>query len=98
MNKPNSNESDHWKEIQLQINEYLQEILLQIEWHYGDCRAPFFYPIEYKCIVNKAGIVKYAATIALDQGDDERLRYMAETPDILFKLIKKDITNKYGLT
>lgn len=97
MNKPNSDKSEHWEEIRLQINGYLQEILLQIEWHYGDCRAPFLYPPEYQVVAYKAGIVEYAATIILDQGDDEKLRYKSENPDILFKLIKEDITNKYAL-
>lgn len=42
----------HWQFIQNDINQNIEKILSRIEWHYGDCRAPFEYPPEYSEYVN----------------------------------------------
>lgn len=97
MGRPSRDELEHWDEIQHQINGYLQEILFRIEWHYGDCRAPFRYPPEYQLIIHEKDIPEYAAVITLDMGEDETLVYKAQTPDILFQLIKEDIHNKFAV-
>ncbi len=86
-----------WEEMQLRINHYLGEILLKIEWHYGDCRAPFRYPPSYNLVSHKDKTIEYICTIKLDLGGDESLRFSSYNPEELYKKIKEDIDEKYAV-
>ncbi len=100
MNDNNLNNicSDDWEGVQDSINTYLANILFKIEWHYGDCRAPFFYPPEYNLIRRADNTTEYTCTIKLDLGENESLQYTSSEPADLVKAIKNDIDKKYLMT
>ena len=87
----------NWEEVQNQINIYLEEILLKIEWRYGEGRSPFHFPPDYKIIHHDDLTTEYICSITLDLGEEETLQYRAPDPANLFGITKKEIGKKFAL-
>lgn len=90
-----SQEAEHeWGDAREQITFFLNDVLLKIEWEYGECRAPFKIPPEF--LINQTGIMtEYVCEIALDLVDEEYIIYRAESAQKLLEMIKKDIHEKF---
>lgn len=80
----------YWFEAQDEITKYTEELLSNIEWNYGDNRAPFKYPPKYELAEGK-----YRCTIELeDKGGN--LIYENDNPRELSKEVKADLAQRYS--
>ena len=93
MDTLNTELNERWEKTKVRIKSYLEEILLKIEWHYGECRAPFMYPPEFDLTFDDK--TEFVCIIKLDPIESGELRYSAEDPNELFAIIKSDIDEKY---
>ena len=85
--------NERWEKTKERINSYLEEILLKIEWRYGDCRAPFLFPPVYDIIIKDK--IEYVCIVTIDPAEFGELRYTAEDPFELFYKVKEDINEKF---
>ena len=98
MNKDYSidNKIKNWEDVQNHINEYLIQILRKIEWRYGNGRAPFKFPPNYRWIEKDKGLSEYICDLVLDFGEDEKLNYHSHSPNELYEVIKHDIDERFA--
>lgn len=87
---------DDWETIQQKINKYLVELLYDIEWHYGENRAPFIYPPIYETNSKKDGI-SYCCSITLEDCDNFVLKYESLNPSNLFETVSEDISKRFTI-
>jgi hypothetical protein len=86
------------EDMLFEVKYYLEQVLANIEWKYGDNRAPFKYPPELKVIDDEKGVSSYVCIIETDFGDDdEKISYTAGSPEALLAKVKKDIPRRFNL-
>lgn len=91
-----SKHGSEWAETQNQINSFLVEILMKIEWRYGEGRAPFKFPPEYIITANKCGVRFYKCIITVEYEPPEVLIYSNKTPGELLTQVIKSMESKFS--
>lgn len=86
-----------WQLAQQEILVFLMEFLYQIEWHYGDNRAPFHYPPEFSLIMKPDGRHIYQCSIETDLGvPEERILMTADSPESLPEAVRCEILGRFS--
>jgi hypothetical protein len=91
----NSINNKEWLETQEKINSFLTDILLKIEWHYGEGRAPFVFPAEFITIPGKDLRMEYRCIITLEFNEGEKLEFNSEIPSEILNQVKKDFEKRF---
>lgn len=90
------NESENWDEARKSVLEILTEILLKIEWHYGDNRAPFRFPPTFKATARPDGSTIYQCVIETDLGEpEEQIILSAGSPESLPDIVRMSISERF---
>jgi len=91
------NESKNWDEARKRVLEILTEILLKIEWHYGDNRAPFRFPPNFGVNTGPDGSTIYQCVIETDLGEpEERIILSAGSPESLPDIVRMSISERFS--
>ncbi len=91
-------EQEKWEAVQQEILGFLVEFLHQIEWHYGENRAPIKHPPKFLVYGEDDGKLSYSCTIETDFGEPEEfIRCVAPTPGKLIDEVKHIIKQRFPL-
>ena len=85
-----------WENIKIKIEQFLEKVLLKIEWHYGEGRAPFVFPPVFKKTRNKNGEYNYRCTIKSDFPESNTFVYESKEVSVLLKNVIDDIDNRFA--
>lgn len=88
--------SDEWEQAKLQIEMYLEKLLLKIEWRYGDCRAPFVYPPAFEAVWLEDGTREYRCIVKSDFNDGEPPVFKSAKPSDLPAMIINDFSRRFS--
>ena len=87
-----------WEEGQQKVLEYLVDILHQIEWHYGDNRAPFKYPPLFHTGIDPLENRYYECIIETDLEEPvEKFVFRAGSPEGLVEKVKFEVPKQFHL-
>jgi hypothetical protein len=87
-----------WEEIQVRITAELERILLKIEWYYGDNRAPFRFPPQFKIRSSKSNCPQYCCILQPDGSEDEPpWMFCADSPSALYNQVQEQLPGYLGL-
>lgn len=97
LKEDNTNTGDdfNWELAKGEIMDYLERLLLKIEWLYGENRAPFLYPPIFESFINEKGTNEYKCTIELDLAGKGNMVFQSDNPATLLKEIESEIQQRF---
>jgi hypothetical protein len=78
-------------ETRQKINNFLEKILLEIEWKYGDNRAPFKWPPVHLNFLN----IFYICKILYEDSKPEFI--ISTNPEKLFKKVQESVKKRVNI-
>lgn len=88
---------EEWESVKIKIEEYLEKLLIKIEWKYGDCRAPFVYPPTFKIVKLDNDSVEYRCIIKYDLGENELMIFKSEDASNLLPQVIEKLAGMFPL-
>jgi len=83
--------------VQQEILGFLVTFLHQIEWRYGENRAPIKYPPDFSIVINQDGSHSYVCMIETDFGEpEERIHFSSDSVDGLIEGVKLGLIGRFG--
>ena len=87
---------EEWHQAQDEILIYVENFLTQIEWKYGENRAPIKYPPDFYELFSEEHGIDYCCMIEEDFGSDEKLYFKSDNPFHLLDQIKDEFGKRFA--